>query len=657
MVSVKKMMQTQMPLSAILCIARNLIFESESATFGLVIVLIAVVRFIVLALGFVSVSADEYARILFAADWAESPYFINRYLGEISDVWQPLHFCLLGIALKIHNGDLFLTSRVFTMVFSLISFGMFYLLLRKLFNRWVALLSVLIVGFLPAHVYLSLTPMVDVILVTGIISFLFFFFVWLDNRADRYLLLAALMLGLASGLRYDGWFAVTIFVIYIGLYWLIGLWTTHSLRPLWLLSIGLACLLVCMWLVGNYVYWNDPFHFLEGHKGSGDAVREIGPLTNLFPSLGYVELLLQSGAFICWLAIWGIIIAYSSLGSKVLLYLIFSLTPFVILVLRGGTPGNAYRPHYPFPYLVLLTPFCAYTIYWAITASKQSLAHHWQVKSRGMLVVVSLYNLWLVYVRFSGQHSWVLVSLLALAGIALSYRLLDHKYWFYWALSLSPLLILMILSKGGLASELLYLCTGLYFVLLVVFYAYNIWRVSETIEPASHLQWRMAGLGILVIISFYNLWGTFSRIPQGMPAGVNEAGLLVRQFFEDGTLTDADKVLVEVVGWNFLAMQVMSNHPGNFVLDRAIQSDQESFLLDKNSSPHEIGAFFTSYEERVNPFSLDPSLSLDGYLKNERIRLAIIKDPRLESLLGHQTEFEKIAQVEDYVFYFARKGK
>ena len=139
-----------------------------------------------------------------------------------------------------------------------------------------------------------------------------------------------------------------------------------------------------------------------------------------------------------------------------------------------------------------------------------------------------------------------------------------------------------------------------------------------------------------------------------MPASVNKAGLLVRQLFEEGALAVDDKVLFEAENWNHLGMQVMSNHPGSFVLDRdPMNPDRGSFLLDKNSSPYEVGARFTSFEEQANPFSLDPPLSLDEYLKDRQIRLVVMKDPRLEALLIQQTGLERIGQVEGYSFYYA----
>jgi hypothetical protein len=637
---------------------KKMLVENEGIAFGLAIVLALAVRAVVLLRGFFSVSVDEFSRVLLGANWAESPYFIERYILGAWNCWQPWHFYLLGLALKVYDGDLFLTSRIVTMLFSLISLGMLYLLARKLFNRWVALFSVLIVGVMRAHVNLSLTPMVDVIFVTFLASFLYFFLVWLDSRADRYLLVAALMLSVASGLRYDGWFSAAIFGAYVGLRWLIELWATRSLHPLWPLAIGLAGLLICIWLLANYVYFGAPLHFLEGHKGSGPSL-EIGPLTDLSIKLAYLELLLQNGGGILLLAVVGVALSYRSLAHRLWLYLAFGFAPFAILMLRnivwGKLPGTAYRPHYPFPYIVLMTPFCAYAIYIVVTASRQSRHRPRWTAGWKMLVVMSAYNLWVAYLGFTQQQSWVLIGLLALAGGALSYLLLDTRHWLYWTLSLGPLPVLTFLSKSDLASGHLGLYAGLYITFLVLFYAYHIWRSVGVLSPPSHRRWRLAGWGILVILCMFNLWDTLLRIPEGMPRSAIQAGRAVRRLFDEGTLSGDDRVLVEVERRNYKGMQVMSNHPRNFILDRSAygDSDIESFLLDEGSSPYEVGTFFTIYEEQVNPFSLDPPSSLDEYLNDKHIRLAIVKDPRLEGLLTEQTGFEKAGQVGEYFFYAA----
>jgi hypothetical protein len=288
-----------------------------------------------------------------------------------------------------------------------------------------------------------------------------------------------------------------------------------------------------------------------------------------------------------------------------------------------------------------------------------------------MLVIMSLYNLWLVYLRLNHKHSWVFIGLLALASIILSYWLLDHKHWLYLTLSLSLLPALMLISKSGLASGGRISYEGLYFIFLVLFYVYIAWQARGILPALSPGQWKIAGLGLLIILCLFNFGETLFRVPQGLPASAIQTGLVVRQLFEKEALTSDDKILIEVVeGKTYKGIQVMSNYPGNFILDRVPFSilapshraiDTTSFLLDKNSSPYEVGNPFVMddpapwYETPVNPFSLTPPMSLDEYLTDKRVRLVIIKSAKLEALLTQQTGFRKINQVADYLFYYAAK--
>ncbi|HLF26882.1 MAG TPA: glycosyltransferase family 39 protein [Anaerolineae bacterium] len=627
----------------------------ESVAFGLAIASILSVFAYTLIRGLPDID-DQYSRVLLAASWAESPTLMGG-----SSFWLPGQTYLLGLALKVHY-DLVLTPRIITTVFSLIALGTLYLLARRLFNRWVALLSLLVVGLQDVYIMLSLNPLSDAIYLAFVVGFLYFFFRWLDSDADRWLLLAALLLGLSTSLRYEGWFILVAFGLYLGLRWLVHLWTTHSLRAMRLLALGVSCLPAGMWILGSSINRGDPS--LE------DAVGRIGPLTDLFPSLAYLELLLQDGALIGLLAVVGIVLSRRLLAHKAWLYLTFSLVPLVMLTLtNGGRIGTAYPHRYVSPYLILLTPFCAYALWRLITAYRQSaddrLGARW-----GLLAMMSAFNLWVVYLRFTQEHSVVLIALMALASVVLSYRLLARKYWLYWTLSLAPLPIFIVSSKSGFlaGSESSYL--GAYLILLALGYAYGVWQARETLKPPSAEQWQLAGLGLLAIVGVYTGWGALLRLPSARSTRDLEAGLFVRRLFDEGALAADDKVLLEIVKAerkNYKTIQVMSNHPANFILDRIPfrilapvyrEPDAESFLLNPNSSPYEIDkslvkdAIAPWYETQVNPFSLNPPISLDQYLADEHIRLAIIKAPRLKALFNQQTDFERIAQIEDYLFYY-----
>lgn len=643
--------------------------KHERLAFGLTIILIVAVQLFVLARGFVDVSLDEYSRVLLAASWAESPNIFNG-----NWFWLPGHSYLLGLGLTFYY-DLILTPRIFTMLFSLISLGMLYLLTRQLFSRGPALVAVLIVGLHRIHISLSLTPLTDIVYLAFIIGFLYVFFVWLEAERGNQILLAAVLLGVATAIRHEGWFSLAAFNLYLGGRWLRGVWAARSFQPVLLLAISLASLPVSIWMVGSYIFRGDPLYFANAFYRVvlPDATGLVGPMTDIFPGLAYIELLLVNGALISVLAVVGIALSLKQRPQQTLLYLAFSFSALVILTLKGdGKIGVAYKPRYILQYLVLLAPFCAYAIWGAIAARRQSSHHGWRSASRDLLALVAVYNLWLVYLRFSHRHSWVLIGLLALGGIALSFHLLSRKHWGYFTLGLVPLPILIgIIKIGDLSPAGSSLSIGLYFILLALFYAAIIWQAAGDLKPPSVHHWRTAGVGILALILIYNGWGILFHILSEHPQSDSDfkAGLRVRQLFDEGALSDKDTVLLETdpVKRNYKKIQVYSNHPGNFVLDRVPvnvlttflrENDTESFFLSNQSSPYPVDRPFVTdnprvgYDVEANPLTHD-SASLAQYLADKHIRLVVIRDPRIATLLSQETEFAKIDQVDDYLFYYA----
>jgi hypothetical protein len=202
---------------------------------------------------------------------------------------------------------------------------------------------------------------------------------------------------------------------------------------------------------------------------------------------------------------------------------------------------------------------------------------------------------------------------------------------------------------------LLNLYLSSYVICLALFYAYQIWQGTEIAVPLQPLKASFLGIGIAGVICLYNLWGVVAGFP-GRPNTAVQSGLRIRQLFEDGALASTDKVLIEVAGFDNLYMQVMSNHPWNFVLDRDVsRKKQESFLLDKDSSPVEVTTSYSRFKSQDNPLPPNGTFNSEEYLREKKIRLIVIKDPRLQALLRQQTDFKPIGQSGDYVFYYKER--
>jgi hypothetical protein len=186
-----------------------------------------------------------------------------------------------------------------------------------------------------------------------------------------------------------------------------------------------------------YLLSGHPLLFMEStFPGEPDT---SGLLTSLSPKLAYVELLLQNGSLICLLAMGGLLLLRRDLTHKLWLYLILSLTPLILLTLFMKPPAfwAAYRPRYSGLFVILLTPVCAYTLYWVMTAPTRPVKYGWQTARMALPAVLAVYNLWLIYLRMEGQSA-VLIFFLAFGGVMLAYYLPDRYGSILFVLSISP---------------------------------------------------------------------------------------------------------------------------------------------------------------------------------------------------------------------------
>jgi len=643
--------------------AKDLALANEGLNLGIAIAVIVVLQAAVLSLGFTSLTTDEYTRTLFAAAWTKT-YRLS------TDEWLPGHMWLLGPALKIHY-DLFLTPRIFTYVFSLLCLGALYLLARSLFNRWVALISVCILGSLQLYVYLSLTPLVDMVYYSFLLWFLYFLVRWLDQRQPRPLFGAALMLGLATTLRYEAWFIAALFSIYLVVRSMTEL--KRSRPSGFLIAIAAVCLVPCLWLAGHYLSHSDPLHIMGAYGGWIRFRLEAESVSN------WADLLFRTGGLICLLGIAGIWLSTSLLGrEKLSLYFGLTFAPLALLSLFTTGPGTVYPERYIGQYLLPLIPFCSYAIYWALTAGREPSPIARQLQGWPVLATFSLYNLWLIYLRMS-RHSGLLISLLALAGMSLSWRFLDLRRWMLLAATLSPLALFIVLPRTRFALALSDAHLRRYFLVLILFYGFWLLRARHSGSrnvarqfPAQ--QWRSLGTGFLSILLLCGLWGIFVDHPNFSNEAAR-AGRHVRRLFDERVLREHSKVLLEVSGWDFIVIASMSNHPESFMFDRypykktvtpVAASDNEdskarrhrrrlelepSFLLDKGVSPHEWDLSFNSYQKDVSPLAGGSPAHLQSYLESKGIGLVMLKDPSLETLLVDHTDFRKLDEVAEYRFY------
>lgn len=158
--------------------------------------------------GYYSVSADESGHTLDAYHWVSSKSF-----GP--GVWLPLYNIIVGEALQWFP-DLFVTPRVISFLFGLLSLGLLVLLSHELFHdRRVDAAAAFLGAVFPPRVILAVVPLTEIMFIAVITAAMVAVARWLASPRPLPLLATSLLLAIASAIRYEGWIFAACFVVLV----------------------------------------------------------------------------------------------------------------------------------------------------------------------------------------------------------------------------------------------------------------------------------------------------------------------------------------------------------------------------------------------------------------------------------------------------------
>lgn len=143
---------------------------------------------------------EPWVRIRLALEWLQRG-------GFVSDVTGPVHIWVLGGIIRLWNDPL-AAARGLNIILGSFFIIPFYALLRLIFGRRVALWSALLAAILPAHIKYSVISTGEALYVLLICCCFYFFFAFYKDIASgniHRLVLSALCLNLAGGVRFEGW--------------------------------------------------------------------------------------------------------------------------------------------------------------------------------------------------------------------------------------------------------------------------------------------------------------------------------------------------------------------------------------------------------------------------------------------------------------------
>lgn len=154
------------------------------------------------------VDCDAVSRIFLTQQWYEDPHWIT------TGVWLPFHFYLNGFAFWIYY-DRELSPVLFNLVLSCLSIFPYYHFVKKEFNANGALYSTLLfiispVLFRNGFMALSETPFWFFMVYT-----LYFISKGFFSGKTTWFFLAGIAMGIASGLRFEGWLLIVLFSLLV----------------------------------------------------------------------------------------------------------------------------------------------------------------------------------------------------------------------------------------------------------------------------------------------------------------------------------------------------------------------------------------------------------------------------------------------------------
>jgi 4-amino-4-deoxy-L-arabinose transferase-like glycosyltransferase len=272
---------------------------------------------------------DAHARYLISLSLLKDPFRIP------SEVWLPFHFWLLAPSLWIWSSEL--CARLLTALIGAFTLLPFWGIVRRAFDREIAIYSTLLFAVFGFHVAYSATTSSEIptifMLVAGVYSWLRY----RDEGGGLWFLAGVMALSAASLCRYEAWLYIPV----LGFFLLDASQGWKSIlgnRPAWLRAFAFtlaASAGAILWMGYSYWRWGDPLW--SAHRTLSLNLQSASYLTLQQP-LAY-RLMVVPGALAITLSPWILILA---LWGMVKVARQFGQSAFVIGVLAATTMGLNY---------------------------------------------------------------------------------------------------------------------------------------------------------------------------------------------------------------------------------------------------------------------------------------------------------------------------
>jgi hypothetical protein len=303
---------------------------------------------------FCELTGDGPTRAIQAYNWSKSPFFLTH------GVWLPGFIYLSGIFTYLINNPL-ISVRILNMILGSLTILFFYLLVRSIYDKFIAILSSSILTVLPLHIGLSVTSLTEVSFIYEFIAGTYFLILASENHSNKkliHLFVSLVMLCLSTMTRYESWILIPLFPCYY-------FWKTKRKFES---TIILLILIVCpvLWMVGNYHHTGS---LLPGFSAALQATEQGPKPESLARAL--LRLGSLSRAHMFWvlpiISVFGfffnlILAIKKRLNAKQLLYFLIACFTYIFIIKFTMDRGKTLWSRYLLFSMILALPFAAYTI-------------------------------------------------------------------------------------------------------------------------------------------------------------------------------------------------------------------------------------------------------------------------------------------------------
>jgi len=271
-----------------------------------VLLLLLLAAFLPRLLGFVifiDLPGEGPGLIIQAYNWAASPYFISY------GVTLPGYTYLAGLFSFLVNDPL-LSSRILNLIIGTLTVPIFFLVIRRVFDRSAAIISASIFAFLPLHVGLSGSSLSDTSFLFAVLAGILLLLKATECAKRQVLSLSLSLLCFCCAFltRYESWLLIPLIPSYY-------FWKTRK-TSITITMILILTTIPLAWMVSNYLHVG---HFLPmASKQKADLAKGGYKDPHLMDFLFALRLLIirsvyHLGLIICPFATIGIILQFAQI--------------------------------------------------------------------------------------------------------------------------------------------------------------------------------------------------------------------------------------------------------------------------------------------------------------------------------------------------------